>query len=206
MSKREEGRAIRPTQIRSDGRQGDAEILLTWEGVSSPTAGDPLIVGPTGGAASGTPTAAVTHTGTMTANDVIIGNGGADVTASGVQIGRVKIRSFGASFDGSGAAIPSGKVAYVTVPFAGTISAWNITVDTGTCTIDIWKIATGTAIPTVTNTITASAKPAISTGTAVHSTTRTGWTTSVAANDIVGIHLDAVSSATLITLVVEVTL
>ena len=57
------------------------------------------------------------------------------------------------------------------------------------------SIASGTAIPTVANTITASAKPALSTGTAIHSTTLTGWTTSVSANDIFGIQLNTVATA-----------
>lgn len=115
------------------------------------------------------------------------------------------IRSIGAGFDGGGSALTSGatQTAYFTVPFACTIAAWNITVDTGTITFDVWKIATGTAIPTVANTITASALPAISTGTAVHSTTLTGWTTSVSANDIFGVNINAVSSATKASLVLQ---
>lgn len=102
----------------------------------------------------------------------------------------------GYSFDGGGSALTSGLKKYVTVPFGCTITGWNIAVDTGTATVDIWKIATGTAIPTITNTITASAVPAISTGTAIHSATLTGWTTTVTANDIFGFNLSAVSSAT----------
>ncbi len=108
------------------------------------------------------------------------------------------IHSLGASFDGGGSPLVSGKTVYFTVPFACTIQAWNIAVDTGTATVDVWKIATGTAIPTIANTITASALPAISTGTAIHSTTLTGWTTSVAANNIFGINLNAVSGATFV--------
>jgi hypothetical protein len=109
-----------------------------------------------------------------------------------------QIRTIGAGFDGGGTALTSGstQTTYFTVPFACTIAAWNITVDTGTITFDIWKIATGTAIPTVSNTITASALPALSTGTAVHSTTLTGWTTSVSANDIFGININTVATAT----------
>jgi len=105
-------------------------------------------------------------------------------------------RSFGTSFgDTGGSALTSGSVVYRTVPYACTIAAWNITVDAGTATIDIWKIASGTAIPTVTNTITASALPAISTGTAIHSTTLTSWTTSVTANDIFAFQLKTVATA-----------
>lgn len=111
------------------------------------------------------------------------------------------VRAIGATFDGQGSALSNGKTIYYTAPFACTINAWNMTVDTGTATIDIWKIASGTAIPTVTNTITASALPAISTGTAKHSTTLTGWTTAVTANDIFGFNINAVSGATEISIV-----
>jgi hypothetical protein len=117
------------------------------------------------------------------------------LTTSDLPTG-VNVRSFGTTFgDTGGSALTAGSVVYFTVPYACTISGWNITVDAGTVTFDIWKIATGTAIPTVTNTITASAKPALSTGTALHSTSMSGWTTSVTANDIVGIQLNTVATA-----------
>lgn len=107
-----------------------------------------------------------------------------------------KIRSWGTTFgDTGGSALTAGSVVYFTVPYSCTISAFNITVDAGTVTFDIWKIATGTAIPTVSNSITASANPSLSTGTALHSTTLTGWTTSVSANDIIGIDLKTVATA-----------
>jgi hypothetical protein len=114
-------------------------------------------------------------------------------------------QAIGGGFDGGGSALTSGSTAttYFTVPFACTIAAWNITVDTGTITFDVWKIATGTAIPTVANTITASALPAISSGTAVHSTTLTGWTTAVAANDVFGININTVATATKASLVLQ---
>jgi hypothetical protein len=87
---------------------------------------------------------------------------------------------------------------------AGTITGWDIVVDAGTATVDVWKIATGTAKPTVTNTITASALPAIPSGTAIHSTTLTGWTTTVAANDILGFNLGTVATAKYITVNVQI--
>lgn len=103
----------------------------------------------------------------------------------------------GATFDGGGSAITSGATTYFRyVHGACTVNAWNVTVDTGTITIDVWKVASGTAIPTVANTITGSATPAIAANTAVHSTTLTGWTTAVAQNDIFGVSVTAVSGAT----------
>lgn len=132
---------------------------------------------------------------------------GAPVTSVGGSTGAVKlIRSFGASFGSTAAGAPAltaPNVGYVTVPYACTISAWNISVNAGTATVDIWKIATGTAVPTVANTITSAAVPAISSGTSIHSTTLTGWTTAVAANDIFGFNLQAVATATFVNLTVE---
>jgi hypothetical protein len=125
-------------------------------------------------------------------------------TATASQIpANLRARAIGSTFSGGGVALTVGLVNYFTVPFACTISAWNATVDTGAATIDVWKIVTGTAIPTVSNTITASAVPSISSGTALHSTTLTGWTTSVSANDIFAFQIKAISNATMASLVLE---
>ena len=97
--------------------------------------------------------------------------------------------------DPAGSALATGVLGYIVAPKACTIAGWNIIVDAGTATVDVWKVATGTAIPTDTNTITASAVPAIASGTVLKSTTLTGWTTSVAAYDIIGFNLDAVATA-----------
>jgi hypothetical protein len=62
-------------------------------------------------------------------------------------------------------------------------------------------VASGTSIPTATNSITGSVKPSISTGTAIHSTNLTGWTTNVAQNDIFGFHVNAVFGPTTLSVV-----
>lgn len=113
------------------------------------------------------------------------------------------IRSFGSGFDGGGTALTSGKTTYLTVPFACAISAWNITADTGTVSFDVWKVATGTAIPTISNTIMTGGYLSLASGTALHSTTLTTFTTTtVSTNDILGINLEAVSGATEVSLVI----
>jgi hypothetical protein len=147
----------------------------------------------------------ITATGTVNTGTI---NQTAAYSANGAAVSgstNLSIRSFGGGFDGGGSALTSGatQTTYFTVPFACTITAWNITVDTGTITFDIWKVATGTAIPTSGNSITAAALPAISSGTAVHSTTLSGWTTSVAANDIIGVNINTVATATKASLVVQ---
>jgi len=114
------------------------------------------------------------------------------------------IRSIGASFDGGGSPLSTGKTVYFTAPFACTIAAWNITADTGTVSFDVWKIATGTAIPTVANSIMTGGFLSLGSGTAVHSTTLTNFTTTaVSANDIFGINIEAVSGATELSLVIQ---
>ncbi|HWR49934.1 MAG TPA: hypothetical protein VN428_02435 [Bryobacteraceae bacterium] len=112
-------------------------------------------------------------------------------------------RGFGYSFNGGGSALTAPQTGYLTVPYACTIAAWTIAVDAGTATVDVWKVATGTAIPTAANTITASATPAIASGTALRSTTLTGWTTAVAANDIVAFSLTAASGVSFLNITVE---
>lgn len=110
---------------------------------------------------------------------------------------------FGATFDGNGTALTSGKVAYVRLHRGGTIAEWSILVDAGTATIKVWKVASGTALPTSGNSINTSGV-AISTGTAVKSTTLTDFTTlDVADDDIVGVYLHAVSGATKVVFSVE---
>lgn len=109
-----------------------------------------------------------------------------------------RIRSFGASFDGGGSALTARQSLPIVVPYACTISAWNILADSGTATIKLWKVATGTAIPTISNVINTSGL-SLSTGTAVHSTTLSDFTTgatTVSANDIIIFAVTAVSTAT----------
>jgi hypothetical protein len=158
------------------------------------------------GVALGSATQATNYTAVCTTGQFLGGNTGADPTCQTPPTGGTanqNIRSIGGGFDGSGSALTAAAVTYFISPFACTIAAWNITVDTGTITFDVWKIATGTAIPTIANTITASALPAISTGTAIHSTTLTAWTTSVSANDVFAVQINTVATATKASLVLQ---
>jgi len=104
--------------------------------------------------------------------------------------------SFDFQFDGMGAVILVNSIVYFRVANACTISGWSIVAEgtSPTCTLDILKIASGTTLPTAS--IVASAAPALSTGNAVKSTTLTGWTTSVAADDIIAVKVTACAAAT----------
>jgi hypothetical protein len=124
---------------------------------------------------------------------------GSTKLATTAYVDRMKLRAIGYSFSSP----TSSSVAYLTVPFACTITAWNATVDTGTISWDVWKIASGTAIPTVSNSIVASAAPAIASNTALHSTAVSTWTTTVAANDIFGFKVSSASGPSIASLVLE---
>lgn len=92
------------------------------------------------------------------------------------------------------ASVATGTTCYVRVPYAGTITEWHI-VASASCsaTVDVWKAAG--AVPTVANTITASAKPALSSQATTSSGTLTGWTTAVAAGDVLAFHLEALTGS-----------
>lgn len=129
-----------------------------------------------------------------------VGGGGSGGGSSNSKTGGIS-----ATIDGGGAAISTGKTkGYFTAPFGGTITGWSISVDTGTLTFKVWKIATGTAVPTVANVINTSGV-AISSGTSVRSATVTDFTsTTITAGDIVAFQITAVSGPTEATLAIEI--
>ncbi len=105
----------------------------------------------------------------------------------------------------SGSALTAGATTtrYFTVPYACTIAAWNILVDAGTVTVKVWRKATGTAIPTSSDSINTSGL-SLSSGTAIHSTTLTDFTSTViSANDIIGINLSAVATAKFVSFMLQ---
>lgn len=100
------------------------------------------------------------------------------------------------TFDGMGSVCLVNSSGYFRARAAGTITGWSIVAagTNPTCTFDIYKIATGTILPT--SSITASAQPALSTGNAIYSTSMAGWTLTFAINDIFEVKLTACTAAT----------
>lgn len=92
-------------------------------------------------------------------------------------------------------------------PWDGTIVRWTLAGDaTGSAVVDIWqRTFANDTFPTVANTITASAKPTLSTASLRDSTTLTGWTTTFSRGDMVRVNVDSVSGLGRLTLVLEVT-
>jgi hypothetical protein len=111
-------------------------------------------------------------------------------------------QTLGAYFEGLGnTVVLVDSIVYTRAKSAMTISGWSIVAEgsSPTCTIDIFKIATGTTLPSAS--ICASALPALATGNALKSTTLTGWTTSVSADDMLAFKVTACANATKIQIV-----
>jgi len=163
--------------------------------------GLPIVAGTTG---TLTETRGGTNQTTYTTGDILYasaantlsklapGTSGTVLTSNGAGVAP-SYQAAGAQKRGVGCvATAIGKtIGYAVFPQAGTITAWNIVVLSGTATFKVWKVATGTASPTVSNSINTSGV-SITTGTAIRSTTLTDFTiTTVTANDIFAFQMTA---------------
>jgi hypothetical protein len=103
--------------------------------------------------------------------------------------------------DGGGSTITTGIKGDIEWAFAGHVRGVRMFADqSGSIVIDIWKDSYANFPPTVADTITASAKPTISSTTKSQDTTLTGWTTAFSAGDIYRLNVDSVTSITRVTL------
>ena len=108
--------------------------------------------------------------------------------------------------DGGVSTIATGNKFGIKVPFACTITNWTIGLNaSGSIVIDIWKDTQANYPPTVADTITAAAKPTVTTATTATSSTLTGWTTTIAAGDWLYFNVDSVTTATWANITLTVT-
>ena len=108
--------------------------------------------------------------------------------------------------DGGGATITTGVKGDIEVPFACTITAWELLADqSGSIVVDVWKDTYANFPPTVADTITGSEKPTLSSATKNQDTNLTTWTTSVSAGDILRFNVDSATTVTRVTLSLTVT-
>jgi len=156
------------------------------------------------------PTASATNRGALSTTDwtnfdskqpagsYATGTGTADGTNTGdnatnTLYEQAKNGSFGMTVDGGGALLTSGNIGYITMPYSGTITGWQVIGDiVGTCVFDVWKTAAG-IIPTMSNSIVGTEKPNLTAQQINSDLSLTTWTTAVSAGDIVGISLETSS-------------
>lgn len=95
----------------------------------------------------------------------------------------------------------------VRIPFAATITKVSVLTQggPGDCVIDIWSDTFGVFPPTVGDSITASAKPTISSGVKYEDSTLTDWDTNVAAGDVLLFHLESATTFDTIFVILELT-
>jgi hypothetical protein len=144
--------------------------------------------------------------GTGTPESIDLGTG-LQMTGTTLELsGGSTTRAITLGIDGGGATITTGIKADVYVPYNATITAVTMLADqSGSIVVDIWKDTYANYPPTVADTITASAKPTISTATQSQDTTLTGWTTSIAAGDTLRFNVDSVTSIQRLALTLTVT-
>jgi hypothetical protein len=124
--------------------------------------------------------------------------------ASGNLSSVVDTATIGITIDGGGNTPTTGTKAFLKVPYACTITGWTIVSDiVGSAVIDIWKDIEANFPPTIADTITAAAKPTLSSQQLVTGSP-TGWTVAVAAGDILLFNLDSVSTLNRVQLFLQV--
>ncbi len=121
-----------------------------------------------------TPTATPTATATATATP----SATATATPTPSATATAFPQGFTAHFSRGGAALQVNDVTLTpwTTKYPGTITGFIISADQGTCTLKVWKKATGTAIPTIADVIN-TIGVSLATGTHIDSTTVTDFTT-----------------------------
>lgn len=95
----------------------------------------------------------------------------------------------------------AGDQVYFQVDFNAVITKATVGLDvSGSIVLDIWKDTYANWPPTIADTITASAKPAVSSALKSQDSTLTGWTTTVNAGDQFVVNVDSVSGPALVML------
>lgn len=111
-----------------------------------------------------------------------------------------------AVFDGGTEAAAAGAVCCVRIPRAGTIVKATLLADqAGAAVVDVWKDSYANYPPTDADSITAAAPPTLAAAIKAEDAVLTGWTTALAAGDVLAFHLDACTTIRQLTVILEVT-
>jgi hypothetical protein len=139
---------------------------------------------------------------------------GAGLTGGGPLIGSValglnlppRVVNKGANWVSTVALTSGANIVYVQCPLAAVIQQVQIVTSggPGSCVVDVWKAPFSAFPPTSGNSITASAKPTISSGVKYVDSTLTGWTKNINAGDVLAFFLQSVSTFTQVQIVLEV--
>lgn len=103
--------------------------------------------------------------------------------------------------DGGGQAISTGVKGFTIIPFDAVITeGWMLADQTGSVVVDVWSDTYTNYPPTDADTITAAAPLTISAAIKSKDTTLTGWSTTIAADDILAFNVDSAATITRLTI------
>lgn len=106
--------------------------------------------------------------------------------------------------DGNGNTITTGIKGDLQIPFSCFISQWTLLANqSGSIIVDIWKNSYSNYPPLIGNSITASAKPTISSSIKAQSSTLTDWVTSISAGDILRFNVNSITDCQRVTLTLK---
>jgi hypothetical protein len=126
------------------------------------------------------------------------------ITALQNLVESMRIRTLTFTIDGGGVAITTGIKGDLPVDFAGKVIGWKLLGDqSGSIVVDVWRDTYANYPPTVADTITASAKPTITTATKATGSAGT-WLSSFNAGDTFRVNVDSVTTLTRVTLSLQV--
>jgi len=134
----------------------------------------------------------------------------AKLTSGELLIARLKasIKTATITFiiDGGGAEIATGEHGHLEIPFTCAINRVTMVgKPSGSIVVDIWKADYANTPPDNADSITASAPPTISTAEKSQDSTLTGWTTAIAAGDILAFNVDSCSTIERVLISLKVT-
>lgn len=113
-------------------------------------------------------------------------------------------KTLGITIDGGGLEISTGPKGDIVAPFNGTITAWYLVADqAGSIVIDVWK-NTFSNTPGMSDSITGTEKPTLSSQTVASDTTLTTWTTAITSTDRIRFYVESANTVTRATLVIQV--
>ena len=124
------------------------------------------------------------------------------ITITSILGGTAPVRVVEFVIDGGGSAITTGIKGDVEVPFAWSdiVSARLFADQSGSIVINVWKDIYANFPPDVSDKITASAPPTISSATKSQDTTLTGWTKTGSAGDVLRFNVDSASTIARVTI------
>lgn len=107
--------------------------------------------------------------------------------------------------DGGGEAITTGVKGFVQLPFKCEIQSVALFADqSGDVVVDFWVDTYANFPPTVADTITASAKPTLSSAQKYQDSTLTGWTKTILAGSVLAFNVDSVSDIERLSIMLDV--